>query len=114
MNATATQRAVSVGLIRLTVSTVVSVDSAPLYMFIAVTATRPGIEHTSRIGPNPWKTFWAVSWTPGPGARLVSGARMTAPSSIINAPAPEPQYVHQNTVLVGVSSGRYREYSDTY
>ena len=91
MKATPSQRADSVGLMRLTVSTVVSVDSAPLYMFIAVTATRPGIEHTSRIGPNPWKILWAVSWTAATGARLVSGARMNAPSSIISAPAAEPQ-----------------------
>ena len=53
MNSTLSQRAENVGRTRLIVSTVVSDDSAPLYMFIAVTAIRPGIEHTSRIGPNP-------------------------------------------------------------
>ncbi len=38
---------------RFTVSIVVSDDSAPLYMFIAVTATRPGIEQIRRIGAEP-------------------------------------------------------------
>src|SRR6516165_6209572 len=101
------QRAVSVGRIRLTVSTVVSVERPPLYMFIAVTAIRPGSEQIMMIVPNPEKIWLATSWTWATGAAVVAADRMNAPTrNGMIPPIAEPQYVHQNTVEVLVSGGR--------
>src|SRR5438477_3324295 len=92
------QRAVKVGRIRLIVSTVVSVVRPPLYMFIAVTATRPGSEHSMMIVPNPEKIWLATSWTWATGAASVAAEMMNAPTRDGMAPSAEPQSVHQNTV----------------
>src|SRR3954451_6105688 len=110
MKPMAIERASTVGRSFLTVSIVVSDDSPPLYMFMAVTAIRPGIEQTIRIVPKPLNTLSAAVPTAPTGPSFGYGESMNAPGPIIRAPAAEPRYVHQNTVLVFVPAGRYREF----